>query len=187
MTRADIEVFFAEYFGRMRVDLGREIQFQRDNPQSVAGNVLVALGLMTYTEVLGRLVLWNPLRRSDKRVNPKDGRVAFYKFLDRLDDGWYHSWRLEWRRQTKVDLYDVLRNGLAHQYVPKVAARLWFGFDEQHGFENINPGILEFRMEPYYRHFCEAGERLHQELQTHWDPEVPLERRFVVPPQANPT
>jgi hypothetical protein len=56
---------------------------------ALAANVLVALGLVTYTEVLSRLVLWNPTDRSDRRRAPKDGRIPFYTFLDRPDGGWY--------------------------------------------------------------------------------------------------
>jgi hypothetical protein len=63
--------------------------------------------------------------------------------------------------------------------VPKIAARLWFGFNDSSGFQDAGWGILQFNMEPYYRHFCEAGERLHDELRGHWDPQIPLERKVV--------
>lgn len=179
MSQREIEEFFNEYFDRMRRDLGREIQFQRDNPDTLAGNVLVALGLLTYTEVLGRLMLWNPSSRAQRRRNPSDGRIPFYAFLDRLDGGWYGAWRRRWQSANQVDLYDVLRNGLAHQYVPKVAARLWFNFGAPYGFEDVGWGILQFNLEPYYRHFCEEGRKLHDDLKNHWDPLVPLERRIV--------
>jgi hypothetical protein len=104
MTQAELEGFFTDFFGRMRDDLGREIKYQRDNPTALAANVLVALGLVTYTEVLGRLLLWNPPRRGDRRRNPKDGRIPFYAFLDRLDYGNYGFWQRRWEVENKVDL-----------------------------------------------------------------------------------
>ena len=53
MSREDVEYFRAEFDDRMVRDIDREIAWQRTNPNALAGNVLCALGLVVYTEVLG--------------------------------------------------------------------------------------------------------------------------------------
>lgn len=55
MAPAEIEEFHAAYYGRMVRDVQREIKWQEDHPNDVAGNMLCALALVVYTEVLGRL------------------------------------------------------------------------------------------------------------------------------------
>lgn len=54
MARRDVELYFNDYvFGFMESDIQRELTFAR-TPLG-AGNVLAALGLVVYTEVLGRI------------------------------------------------------------------------------------------------------------------------------------
>lgn len=53
MTRQDVDLFFSEYYGRMRDDLARNIDWQRDHPNERAANVLCSLALVVYTEMMG--------------------------------------------------------------------------------------------------------------------------------------
>jgi hypothetical protein len=57
MSREDVEYFRDEFYDRMVRDIDREIAWQRTNPNALAGNVLCALGLVVYTEVLGRVAI----------------------------------------------------------------------------------------------------------------------------------
>lgn len=155
MTKAEVEHFFRHYFWRMKRDVAREIQWQRDHPRLIAGNLLCGLALVAYTEVMGRLALGH----TGKRVA---NRTAFNEFLDRFDAGSYRRWRLQWETPRRK-LYDVLRNGLVHEYVPKVNARLWFAYDEPFGLRD-RAGVLEFNIAPYHRHFSDAGDQLRKEL-----------------------
>jgi hypothetical protein len=155
---ADLLLFYTNFYGRMRDDIGRDIRWQLEHPNDWAGNVLCALGLVVYTEVLGRLAIEQQQRRFARNAE------AFYSFLDRMRGGEYAEWRAEWQKRHARDLYDVLRNGLAHQYLPKVRTKLWFEPDEPFGLGE-DPGFdLCLRIEPYHSDFCAAAEELFREL-----------------------
>ena len=63
---------------------------------------------------------------SNKKHGVRYG-AAFNAFLDRMDGGVYAAWRRTWEKPRR-NLYVALRNGLVHEYVPKVSAKLWFCF-----------------------------------------------------------
>ena len=156
MSRGELEFFFDHYFSRMQRDVEREIDWQRRNPNSVAGNVLCALALVAYTEILGTLIVG----RSGRRLRD---RAAFNAFLDRLDAGRYGMWRKRWETPRRR-LDDILRNGLVHAYAPS-GTRLWFDFEGTFGLDyDSRSGLLHLNIEPYHRHFCQAGDELKREL-----------------------
>ena len=159
MSREDVEYFRAEFYDRMVRDIDREIAWQRTNPNALAGNVLCALGLVVYTEVLGRVAIQQLEGRQPRN------RDAFDAFLRRMGAA-YDAWRRAWERKHRRSVYDALRNGLAHEYVPKVGSKVWFYFEPQEGFglgeESEYPLVLKMR--PYFDDFRKAGDALMGEL-----------------------
>lgn len=155
---ADLALFYTQFYGRMTQDIAREIDWQHAHPNEWAGNMLCALGLVVYTEVLGRLAIQQQQRRI------AGNSEAFYAFLDRMRGGAYAKWRADWRKRHSGDLYSVLRNGLVHEYLPKVLTKLWFEPEQDFGLGE-EPGFdLCLRMEPYFVDFCAAGDDLFREL-----------------------
>lgn len=103
MSKHDVEHFFDEYVvGWMFSDIPREIDLARSDKD--AGNILCALGLLCYTEFMGGTVLGNLTVRPIKR--------RFDAFFNSM--GVDH----EIFNQT-VNVYDVFRCGLAHEYFVK--------------------------------------------------------------------
>lgn len=159
-SAADLALFYREFYGRMRDDIARDIRWQVDNPNDRAGNMLCALGLVVYTEVLGRLAIEECGRR---RAGNKE---SFYEFLDRMGGSArpYRSWRLEWEAKHKTKLYDALRNGLVHEYLAKVSTRYWFEPEQSFGLGEDGMFDLVLRIAPYHRALCEAAEDLFRKL-----------------------
>lgn len=155
----EIEYFYVEFYRRMVRDLKREIEWQRDHPQEVAGNLLCALALVVYTEVLGRVGVEQLEGRFIKNEH------AFIAFLRRMGPR-YEPWCDAWKKAHRRSVYDALRNGLVHRYLPKVGTKVWFYFERGEDFglgqEAEYPLILKIR--PYYDDFCRAGEELFRQL-----------------------
>src|SRR5947207_11818955 len=102
MTKEEIESYFAQVPVWMKKDIGREINLARatEGPHrqllidlgiAGGGNLLAALGLVSYTEALGRIRLWN---RGQRSPTTEDCFVAFF---DDMDGGTYKVWRLAWQ------------------------------------------------------------------------------------------
>lgn len=163
MSRAEIELFYSEFYARMVRDVRREVDWQRDHPGEMAGNILCGLALVVYTEVLGRVAI-EQLERRYAKSNPH----AFNVFVDRMGGGTYAVWRKKWeKRHAPLTLYDLLRNGLVHRYVPmKASTKFWFYFEEQQtfGLDEEPEFDLVLKIRPYYDDFCRAGEELFREL-----------------------
>ncbi len=151
---------YVEFYRRMVRDLDREINWQREHPNELAGNVLCALLLVVYTEVLGRLAVEQLEHRRAR--NPE----AFRAFLRRMSGGAYADWCTAWEKRHRKKIYDVLRNGLVHEYVPKIGAKLWFFFesDENFGFGEEADYPLVLKIRPYFDDFRAAGEQLFGQL-----------------------
>ena len=90
-------------------DIEREIERANDNLD--AGNVLCALALMAYTEVVGRYVL-------SLRGSPPNSTECFNFCFKKLGPEYEDFLRKELDNNVKV--YDSFRNGLAHEYFTKV-------------------------------------------------------------------
>lgn len=115
--------FFDEYvFGFMCNDIDAAIRGR--------ANFLAALGLVSYTEVLGGLVTGNAGKRGCAAEN-------FRAFLPYLGSDYQAL-------ETKgVDLYDTVRCGLVHQYFIKGGATIWMN-------ANAPCGIFAGQIEPTY-------------------------------------
>lgn len=165
MTKADVDLFFAEFVTWMKTDISREIEWARAGKP--AGNLLCALGLVAYTEALGALKHWN---RNRFYGTPE---ICFNAFFDEMDGGTYKRWRTAWEaRRPETTIYEALRCGLVHEYRPKVRSAFYFSFDHPVGIEEIN-GTLVFHIEPFFRHFSAAADGLRDELSLMPNAEVP--------------
>lgn len=103
MSRQDVQDFFGEYvFGFMFSDIRREVDLASSG--AGGGNVLAALGLLCYTEVMGG-ILRGIFQQGQARRN-------FNAFFDALGPR-YASFN------KKVDVYKVFRSGLVHEYLVK--------------------------------------------------------------------
>ena len=177
MSRADIEAYFAQVPVWMKNDIRREIRLAhatRDREDLMreldllgGGNLLAALGLVTYSEALGRLRTWN--RGFGYGRTPDE---CFLAFFDQMEDGRYRAFRLSWEASHPTTLYEALRCGLIHEYQPKVNSAVWIGADADFGLADED-GFLIFRVEPYFRHFCAEVDQLYAELLALPDPQVP--------------
>lgn len=178
MTHADIHAYFAQVPVWMKNDIRREIQLARvtrKRPELMAeldrqggGNLLAALGLVTYSEVLGLLRNWNRGRGYGRTPDE-----CFLAFLDEMDAGNYRRFRESWEESHPgTTLYEVLRCGLVHEYQPKVDSKFWIGDGDPLGLEDED-GFLIFKVEPYHRHFGVEADRLYSELMQLPAPEIP--------------
>lgn len=168
MTPEGITAFFDEYIRRFMYN-------DISNATDKAGaNFLVALGLSVYTEVMGGLVT------GDMKILGK-ARANYKAFLHYIGS---HYVQLD----NKIDLYDRVRCGLAHEYFikgPNVIAREIV--DDKGSLDNM-PGILlspadnvlvintdqglvtlpkdtiAFGIRNYFRDFRQAVDKYHSEL-----------------------
>jgi len=179
MTNPEIERFFNHIPIWMERDIFREIQLARlsadpvTKPQMLAwgiaggGNLLAALGLVSYTEALGRVKFWNRTHRQG------GSEESFIEFFDSMEDGRYKAWRLAWEAShPTTTLYESLRCGLVHEYQPKVDSAFWIGDGHEFGLDEQD-GVLIFKVEPFYRHFGTARQVLEAQLRSDLNAEIP--------------
>lgn len=179
MSRQDVEQYFGEIGLFMKTDIKREIDLARasQTPEgrraltnlgisAGGGNLLAALGLVSYTEALGLLRVWN---HTGRYGSPEE---CFNAFFDRMAGGRYRQWWTNWPGSGGKPIYDVLRSGLVHEYRPKVDSAFHIGIGEELGLGESD-GTLVFRVAPYYRHFCDELDALKTELSALPDPQIP--------------
>jgi hypothetical protein len=162
----------------MRADLRRELDWYRpahgDAPGRGIGNLLCALGLLVYTEVLGRLQRWNLDRANFQSAHGTERpELNFYAAFDRFDGGEYGRWRKEWEASHfDTSIYEVLRSGMVHEYRPKTSSKIHLGHDQPRGVD-YKEGRLAFYVIPYFRHFCEVADELREEVLALENPGLP--------------
>lgn len=153
---AEVAVFFDTYVRWMYDDIEREIELEKRTRS--AGNLLCALGLLVYTEALGRVRRWHE-EHSEFFTDAGQEQPArnFMAAFRRLDGGNYGNWHDVWvQRYPGTSVYEILRSGLVHEYRPKVRSRIWFGHEQPFGIEETTDEhgpLLAFYIVPYLRHF----------------------------------
>lgn len=183
MSRDDVDNFFSNLPVWMKNDIRREIQLAHASAtadgraalgklgiEPGGGNLLAALGLVSYTEALGRI------RRFNEHLPHSDPQACFLAFFDKMAIPSYCNWRLDWESKYDISLYEALRCGLVHEYQPKVDSAFWIGSGDALGLAD-EKGVLTFKAEPYLRHFAEAADALHRELLALDDPRIPPPQR----------
>lgn len=180
VTHQEIDAYFAQIPLWMKTDISREIGLARASRSRLGrflltrlgispggGNLLGSLGLVAYSEALGRIRRWNRLRLGG---SPEE---CFLAFFDEMNAGAYLQWRLGWESaHPQTSLYEALRCGLAHEYQPKVGSAFHIAEGDSLGLVEEND-VLIFKVEPYYRHFCAEVDRLYAELKAMPRPEIP--------------
>jgi hypothetical protein len=192
MTQEEIESYFAQVPVWMKNDIRREInlalasegphkQLLIDLGIAGGGNVLAGLGLVSYTEALGRIRLWNRGARSPTT------EACFIAFFDDMDGGKYKAWRLAWEAaHPETTIYETLRCGLVHEYQPKANSAFYINDGAPLGLAEEN-GELIFNVEPYHRHFSDEVERLHAEFRLNPAAEIPQPQRRKRPTPVGST
>lgn len=158
MSRQQVEKFFKEYvFGFIFTDIQREIELGR---QTIGGgNLLAALGLLCYTEFMGGV----------KRGIIGRGEAAknFNAFFDSLGPAY-----AEFRKQ--VDVYDVFRCGIAHEYLVKGDCEIaMLQGNEPCGIGQHQNGRYYFVVERYFEDFKSSCRGLYTELMAQPNPVLP--------------
>lgn len=160
--REDVRAFFAEYVFRfMFGDVHREIELARSGRD--AGNFLAALGLLSYTEVMGGV------RR--KTLAPGEGQKNFDTFFRGLGQGYAELLNQDF------NAYNQLRCGMAHEYLLKGAAPTIAMLKDQEacGVLRRPDGGLTFVIESYFEDFASACQQLYADRLA--DPVLPKEIR----------
>lgn len=160
MSRDDIRRFFDEYvFGFIFGDIRREIELARSG--KTAGNLLAALGLLCYTEVMGGI--------ERGTLAPGNGRQNFETFFKWLGPDYESFLETE-------DAYEMLRCGMAHEYLVKGVAQISMVK------ANGTPGVAvdkydtyHFNVERYFEDFERACRELYDKLMRRGDPTLPPE------------
>lgn len=160
--RREVRAFFAEYvFGFMFGDVGREIELARSG--SGGGNFLAALGLLSYTEVMGGV------RR--KTLAPRKGEKNFDAFFRELGPGYGEL------LDQGFPAYKQLRCGMAHEYLLKGSAPTvaMLKGNEDRGVIRRPDGGVTFVVERYFEDFASACQRLYHDRLA--EPVLPCEIR----------
>jgi hypothetical protein len=157
----------------MRADIGREIAWFRSGHD--AGNLLCGLGLVVYTEVLGRVRRWNFDRPQFLADNGDErSKLNFEELFDRLGNGGYGRWRHEWEAEHfETSIYEVLRSGMVHEYRPKAPSLFHMGAETRARGVDYENGRLGVYVIPYFRDFSAAAEQLREDLSALPDPSLP--------------
>ena len=160
LSHQEVQDFFKEYvFGFMFSDIQREIDLARDyelgHRKDGGGNLLAALGLLCYTEVMGDIKA------------AKQGKRNFDAFFNDLGSR-YASFN-----QT-VNVYDVFRCGMAHEYlVKKNCKSVMRKGSEICGIGQMPNRRHYFVVERYFEDFSSACQRLYRQLMAQANPTFP--------------
>jgi hypothetical protein len=181
-VRQEVEKHFREYiFGFMFGDLRREIALARSGRGG--GNFLAALGLLCYTEALGRMQ--NHLNGRSIEGSAENFEVFFDRLGAVNGHAPYRSWRLEWESRRQARAYDVLRCGMAHEYLPKLPAVAEIGSERPMGvYEDVfdDQERLVLNVDAYFRDFSSACAALFAEFMS--DDSATLPETKVRKPKA---
>jgi hypothetical protein len=149
----DFEVFFDSYVHNFMLrDVSREIAAAQRGED--AANFLCALGLLCYTEVMGR---WVP-------GASRGSRNAFEAFFKRLGPSY------EQFICSGEDPYDFYRNGMVHTYLAKGRCEVAMLDNPASPVPTgvvVSGGQYAFVVERYFRDFVVASARLYKERLGH--------------------
>jgi hypothetical protein len=175
------ELFEIYIFDWMCRDIEREIEWAKNDQD--AGNALCALGLLAYTEFMGKLLL------AFNSVHVKNDSEYFDAFLRYM--GPEYTQLID---KKKVNVYKIFRCGLAHEYFIKRDCKIamlnstpgrlkiaepssstnplstkrklsYVNKPAKCGLGIANNGGYWFIVEKYYEDFRKACERIYRELQ----------------------
>lgn len=162
MKWGEIESFFCEHLSNIFFrSIERSIDYAHTKPGEEG--VLAALGLLCYTEAVGKFV---PPHK------PRNCSENFNAFFDRLGKE-YEALRKNLPRG-KGNIYDVLRCGLTHQGKTKEPCRIRMvkGREACGVWKAKSGGGYIFSVEKYYEDFRKESWKLYGELLLDAHPEL---------------
>jgi len=170
-------VFDQVVFKFMKGDIDREIHHakrtleaerrgENPGPHAGGGNYLAALGLLCYTEYLGAFITGRRGVDGQDKLRPGQGQKNFMAYLYAMGDA-YREFEEEIR---PARIYNVYRNGFAHQYSAKGLCEVAMLGRLPCGMRKTG-NVYEFVVETYFADFMRAAEKLYQELMA--DPRLP--------------
>ena len=140
---AILHVFDEQVFGAMRTELDWALR-------GAAAN-LAALGLVAYTEFLGRIVTGNLGHKGSSRSN-------FRAFLPYLGSDY------EDLARRGIDIYERIRCGLAHEYFIKGESTIWPQASAPCGIVSSLNGPTYFILSVYRDHLFSGARKLRDEI-----------------------
>ena len=159
MTKSAVESFFKKNIlpskGYIYCDIKREIDFARSGKSS--GELLTALGLLNYTEFMGKLLLKN------------DGSYTkqFKSFFRLMGDEYEQM--IDSR---EIDVYQVFRSGLVQSYFVKNCDIKMIDDNYPCGIIIQPGGKYIFIVEKYFNDFMNACQTLYSDMLS--DPDINL-------------
>lgn len=141
--------------------LDKMIDFIRGDLRHCIGvdaNWVVALALSSYTETFGHFLLPDP---------PKGRRIENWKCYNEFLSEWMNYGHLI-NADRPSELYDHVRNGLAHEYVLKTSGTINMGTGTC-GIEAVvrkKGEFIHFNIITYYNDFMEAVKEYRRKIQT---------------------
>lgn len=150
-------VFNGFVFTAIETDIERELWLARNpqvgieegRPGGGGGNLLAALGLVSYTEFLGSFI---------KCIDQKPHK-NFNDFLEYM--GAPYKEFVDSHKNSD-DVYDIYRNGLAHEYGPKRDSVIAMFGDVPCGLY-VQDGKYVFVVERYFNDFKRAASKVYEE------------------------
>jgi hypothetical protein len=149
LVKAILHIFDEYVFGFMRSDIDAAIRGK--------ANYLAALGLASYTEVLGGLRTGDLGKRNCSAANFK----AFIPYLGK---------DYEDLEKRGIDIYDTVRCGLVHNYFIKGDSTVWMRATAPCGIIASPGGPTYFIVNVYRDHFFAGATRFRDEILALGDP-----------------
>lgn len=171
MNWEEVDLFFSEHlFNIFFSSVRRSIKHARSHPGEEG--ILAALGLLCYTEAVGRFV---PAKKK------RNCTETFNSFFDRLGPK-YREFRKSLPRG-KGNTYDFLRCGLAHHGVTKEPCRVRTvkGTEACSVWKAKDGKGYVFSVEKYFEDFEKASRELYLELLAEAHPELMGRRKKAQP------
>ena len=148
------------------LDIFREYVVDNDIPTAIRGNAnyLAALGLSTYTEILGGLYC------GDLSGKKKDLNRHYKSFIREFFHPDYMEVDRDLRKDHLEGIYSVVRSGLTHEYFIKKVSKI-----EMDCSQSINCGItydpgknpkIIFYVKQYFQDFKDVFEKYYDSIKT---------------------
>ncbi len=148
---SEIERYFNEYIlpskGFIYCDIKREIDLARAG--NSGGNFLAALGLLCYTEFMGKIVL----------KNKESYTKQFKAFFSLMGDDYKQLIDTK-----EIDVYKIFRSGMVHSYFANDCDIVMLNDNYPSGIIVKPDGKYLFTVEKYFEDFMNACQRLFDDI-----------------------
>jgi len=157
MNNPEVERYFNEYIlppkGFIYSDIQREISLAHSG--NAGGNFLAALGLLCYTEFMGKMILKGQ-KSSGDHFN------AFFRFM-----GKDYTQLIDVK---KVDVYGIFRCGMVHAYFARNCDIKMLNNNYSAGIVIKPNGKYLFIVEKYFEDFINACGQLYNDMTAEQNP-----------------